>query len=124
MPRPYPRELCEDVIRRRPQPRARRADQGHRQGLWDLRIVPDVGRLIGLHVDDARKLATQSHCHFRVVANPIMTAELDMRRVNVRTEDDIVVDSRPASARPPRPPVYTSCAPDAERRWGQHLRAS
>lgn len=49
-------------------------------------------RLIGLHVDDARKLATQSHCHFRVVTNPIMTAELDMRRVNVRTEDDIVVD--------------------------------
>jgi hypothetical protein len=49
-------------------------------------------RLIGLHVDHARKLATQSHCHFRVVTNPIMTAELDMRRVNVRTEDDIVVD--------------------------------
>jgi hypothetical protein len=49
-------------------------------------------RLVGLHVDDARKLATQSHCHFRVVTNPIMTAGLDMRRVNVRTEDDIVVD--------------------------------
>ena len=49
-------------------------------------------RLIGLHVDDARKLATQAHCHFRVVTNPIMTAELDMRRVNVRTKDDIVVD--------------------------------
>jgi hypothetical protein len=49
-------------------------------------------RLIGLHVDDARKLATQSHCHFHVVTNPIMTAELDMHRVNVRTEDDIVVD--------------------------------
>jgi hypothetical protein len=49
-------------------------------------------RLIGLHVDDARKLATQCQCHFRVVTNPIMTAELDMRRVNVRTEDDIVVD--------------------------------
>jgi hypothetical protein len=49
-------------------------------------------RLIGLHVDDARKLATQSNCHFRVVTNPIMTAELNMRRVNVRTEDDIVVD--------------------------------
>jgi hypothetical protein len=49
-------------------------------------------RLIGLHVDDTRKLATQSHCHFRVVSNPIMTAELDMRRVNVRTEDEIVVD--------------------------------
>jgi hypothetical protein len=49
-------------------------------------------RLIGLHADDARKLAIQSHCHFRVVTNPIMTAELDMRRVNVRTEDDIVVD--------------------------------
>jgi hypothetical protein len=48
-------------------------------------------RLIGLHVDDARKLATQSHCHFRVLTNPIMTAELDTRRVNVRTKDDIVV---------------------------------
>jgi hypothetical protein len=49
-------------------------------------------RLVGLHVDDARELAIQSHCHFRVVTNPIMTAELDMRRINVRTEDDIVVD--------------------------------
>jgi hypothetical protein len=49
-------------------------------------------RLVALHVDDTRKLATQSHGHFRVVTNPIMTAELDMRRVNVRTEDDIVVD--------------------------------
>jgi hypothetical protein len=51
-------------------------------------------RLIGLHVDDARKLATQFHCHFRVVSNPIMTAELDIRRV----------------------------PPEAERRWGPYLR--
>jgi len=28
-------------------------------------------RLIGLHVDDARELATQSHCYLRVVTNPI-----------------------------------------------------
>jgi hypothetical protein len=49
-------------------------------------------RLIGLHVDEARKLATQSHCKFRVVTNPIMTGELEVRPVNVRTEDDIVVD--------------------------------
>jgi len=62
-------------------------------------------RLIGLQVDDARKRATQSHRHFRVVTNPIMTAELDMRRVNVRTEDDIVVDFSTGCARPPRPPV-------------------
>ena len=51
-----------------------------------------VGRqLIGLHVDDAREFATRSHCHFRVLTGSIITAELDMRRVNVRTEDDIVV---------------------------------
>ena len=50
-----------------------------------------VGRLIWLHVDDARKLATQSHCDFRVVTHLIMTAELDMRRVNVGTDNDVVV---------------------------------
>jgi hypothetical protein len=49
-------------------------------------------RLIGLHVDDARELATRSHCHFRIITAPIRTAELDMRRINVRIEDDIVVD--------------------------------
>jgi hypothetical protein len=49
-------------------------------------------RLIGLQVDDARELETQSHCHFRVVTNPIMTAELNIRRINLRTADDNVVD--------------------------------
>jgi hypothetical protein len=43
-------------------------------------------------VDDAWGLAPQSHCLFRIVTNPIMAAELDMRRVNARTEDDIFVD--------------------------------
>jgi hypothetical protein len=51
-------------------------------------------RLIGLHVDDARELATRSHCHFRVITSSIVTAELDIRRISVRTEDDIVVDFR------------------------------
>jgi hypothetical protein len=50
-------------------------------------------RLIGLYVDDARELATRSHCHFRVITSPIVTAELDIRRIKVRTDDDIVVDS-------------------------------
>ena len=49
-------------------------------------------RLIVLHVDDARSLATQSHCHFRIMTGSIVTLELDMRRINVRAEDDIVVD--------------------------------
>jgi hypothetical protein len=49
-------------------------------------------RLIGLHVDDARELATRSHGHFRIITGSIVTAELDMRRINVRTEDDIVVE--------------------------------
>lgn len=51
-------------------------------------------RLIGLDVDDARELATRSHCHFRIITGSIVTAELDMRRISVRTEDDIVVDFR------------------------------
>jgi hypothetical protein len=56
-----------------------------------------VGRqLIGLHVDDARQLATRSLCHFRVLRRngkgSIRTAELDTKRINVSTEDDIVVD--------------------------------
>jgi len=54
--------------------------------------TPSAADSSGFYVDDARKLATQSHYHFRVVTNRIMTAELDMRRINVRTEDDIVVD--------------------------------
>jgi len=29
---------------------------------------------------------------FRIVTSSIVTAELDMRRIRVRTEDDIVVD--------------------------------
>ena len=66
-------------------------------GLDHIRATLDrthaVGRrLIGLHVDDAREVATRSHCHFRVVTGSIVTAELDMRRINVRTEDDMVVD--------------------------------
>ena len=48
-------------------------------------------RLIGLHVDEARDLATRSHCHFRLVTGSIQTAELDRRRINVRAEDDVVV---------------------------------
>jgi hypothetical protein len=48
-------------------------------------------RLIGLHVHEARDLATRSRCQLRVVTGSIQTAELDMRRINVRTEDDVVV---------------------------------
>jgi hypothetical protein len=66
------------------------ADLGHIRAT--LERTHAVGRrLIGLHVDDARELATRSHCHFRVLTGSIVTAELDMRRINVRTEGDIVV---------------------------------
>jgi hypothetical protein len=66
------------------------ADLGHMQVTLE-RTHAAGRRLIGLHVDDARELATRSHCHFRVITGSIVTAELDMRRINVRTEDDIVV---------------------------------
>jgi hypothetical protein len=54
-------------------------------------------RLLGLHVEDARELAGRSHRHVRVVPrggpdSTVMTLELDTERINVRTEDDIVVD--------------------------------
>jgi hypothetical protein len=66
------------------------ADLGHTGAV--LERTHAVGRrLVGLHVDDARELATRTHCHFRVVTGSIVTAELDMRRINVRTEDDVVV---------------------------------
>jgi hypothetical protein len=54
-----------------------------------------VGRqLIGLHLEDAEELAIRSDCHVRVVTGSIVTAGLDRRRINVRTEDGIVVDFR------------------------------
>ena len=66
------------------------ADLGHIRDTMERTHA--VGRrLIGLHVHEARDLATRSHCHFRVVTGSIQTAELDMRRINVRTEDDVVV---------------------------------
>ena len=66
------------------------ADLGHIPATMERTHA--VGRrLIGLHVHEARDLATRSHCHFRVVTGSIQTAELDMRRINVRTEDDVVV---------------------------------
>jgi hypothetical protein len=66
------------------------ADLGHIRATMERTHA--VGRrLIGLHVDEARDLATRSHCHFRVVTGSIQTAELDMRRINVRTEDGVVV---------------------------------
>jgi hypothetical protein len=57
-----------------------------------------VGRqLIGLQLDDARELATQSGCHLRVVRRDgkglAVTADLDTSRINVETEDDVVVMS-------------------------------
>jgi hypothetical protein len=56
-----------------------------------------VGRqLLGLHVEDARELASRSHRLVRVVPRSgpgsTLTLELDTNRINVRTEDDIVVD--------------------------------
>jgi hypothetical protein len=75
------------VVTRDPWP----ADLGHIRTA--LERTHAVGRrLIGLHVDDARELANRSNCHFRIMTNSIVTAELDMRRINVRTKDDIVVD--------------------------------
>jgi hypothetical protein len=48
-------------------------------------------------LDDARELATQSGCHLRVVRRDgkglAVTANLDTRRINVETEDDVVVMS-------------------------------
>ena len=58
-----------------------------------------VGRqLVGLHVKDARKLATQSHCTLRLVRlngkGLIVTADLGLNRIDVSVEDNIVVDAR------------------------------
>jgi hypothetical protein len=55
-----------------------------------------VGRqLVGLHMDDARALATRSGCHLRVVKRNgkglVATTELDPKRINVSIDDDIVV---------------------------------
>jgi hypothetical protein len=54
-------------------------------------------QLVGLQLDDARELATQSGCHLRVVRRDgkglAVTANLDTRRINVETEDDVVVMS-------------------------------
>jgi hypothetical protein len=55
-----------------------------------------VGRqLIGLSLDDARELAAASRCHLRVYRRDgpgsVVTAELDVNRINVTVEDEIVV---------------------------------
>jgi hypothetical protein len=57
-----------------------------------------VGRqLIGLQLEDARELATRSRCSLRVVRRDgkalAITADLCTNRINVETEDDIVVGS-------------------------------
>ena len=52
-------------------------------------------QLVGLHMDDARALATRSGCHLRVVKRDgkglIVTTELDPKRINVSIDGDIVV---------------------------------
>jgi hypothetical protein len=48
-------------------------------------------------LDDARELATQSGSHLRVVRRDgkglVVRADLDTSRINVETEDDVVVMS-------------------------------
>jgi hypothetical protein len=59
-----------------------------------------VGRqLIGLHLDEAREVAARSNRQLRVVRHngkglPV-TADLATNRINVETQDDIVVESSP-----------------------------
>lgn len=54
-------------------------------------------RLIGLHVNDARELATRSRCTLRLVRlngkGLIVTLDLGWNRIDVSVEDDIVVDA-------------------------------
>jgi len=55
-----------------------------------------VGRqLIGLHLDDARELATRSGYRLRVIRRDgeglVVTADLDTGRIDVEIEHDIVV---------------------------------
>jgi hypothetical protein len=57
-----------------------------------------VGRqLIGLHLEDAQELATRLRCRLRVVRRDgkalAISADLCTNRINVETEDDIVVES-------------------------------
>jgi hypothetical protein len=71
------------------------ADLDHLRATLERSLA--VGReLVGLRVEDARELASRSHRHVRVVPSSgpgsTVTLELDSHRINVRTEDDIVVD--------------------------------
>lgn len=54
-------------------------------------------RLIGLNLPDANELATRSGCHLRVVRRDgkglVVTANLDLKRINIGTEGDIVVEA-------------------------------
>jgi hypothetical protein len=54
-------------------------------------------QLIGLHVHDANELATRSGCHLRVLRRDgnglTVTLSLDLNRINIETEGDIVVRS-------------------------------
>jgi outer membrane lipoprotein SlyB len=55
------------------------------------------GQLVGLHLHDANELAARSGCRLRVVRRDgkglVVTAELDLSRINVEIEGDIVVES-------------------------------
>lgn len=56
-------------------------------------------QLVGLNLHEANELATRSGCHLRVVKRDgkglTVTAELDMKRINIETEGGIVVGSSP-----------------------------
>lgn len=74
--------------------------------LFEARIGPvrrraeAVGRtLIGRHVWDAQKLAARSKCLVRVVRRDgtglIVTADFVPNRIDVATEDNVVVEASP-----------------------------
>jgi hypothetical protein len=67
-----------------------------------------VGRqIIGLRVEDARELAARSQCLVRVVRRDgkslIVTLDLVPHRIDVSTEDDIIIDVRSVGGAPPEP---------------------
>jgi hypothetical protein len=51
--------------------------------------------LVGLNLHDANELANRCGCHLRLVQRDgkgfTVTADLDARRINIKTEGDIVV---------------------------------
>jgi hypothetical protein len=64
-------------------------------------------QLIGLRVEDARELAARSQCLVRVIrrdgtSSPV-TLALVPHRIDVSTEDDIIVDIEMVGGAPPQP---------------------